>query len=162
MLQQFYHLWLFVRCVCVCDCVIGCTGLSSVCSDALGKSTPDKYQLPAASESPAQVWIRDLRCKQCYFWSHWCIAVSLAAAVAKHLRWQSIAWATQVWLYRPRYIAITTLAIIAVFGRPYYRSRLCYIMSSVCLSVVCDVLYPGETVHPGVKVSIIAYRKSYT
>ena len=34
---------------------------------------------------------------------------------------------------------------------------------SVCLSsVVCDVLYPGETVHPGVKVSITAYRKSYT
>jgi len=24
-----------------------------------------------------------------------------------------------------------------VFGRPYYRSRLCHSMSSVCLSVVC-------------------------
>ena len=31
----------------------------------------------------------------------------------------------------------------------------------VCLSV-CNVLYCGETVHPGVKVSITAYRKSYT
>ena len=54
---------------------------------------------------------------------------------------------------------------LGIFGRPYYRSRLCHRMSSVCLSVclsVCDVLYPGETVHPGVKVSITAYRKSYT
>jgi len=39
----------------------------------------------------------------------------------------------------------------------------CVVCLSVCLSsVVCDVLYPGETVHPGVKVSITAYRKSYT
>jgi len=40
-----------------------------------------------------------------------------------------------------------------VFGRPYYRSRLWYSMSSVsrlsvCLSVVCDVLYPGKTAGP--------------
>jgi len=27
--------------------------------------------------------------------------------------------------------------VASVFGRPYYRSRLCYRMSSVCLSVVC-------------------------
>jgi len=35
------------------------------------------------------------------------------------------------------------------FGRPYYRSRLWYSMSSVCLSsVICDVLYSGETAGP--------------
>jgi len=39
-----------------------------------------------------------------------------------------------------------------VFGRPYYRSRLWHTVSSVCLSVclsvVCDVLYPGKTAGP--------------
>ena len=38
-----------------------------------------------------------------------------------------------------------------IFGRPYspyYRSRLWHSVSSVCLSVVCDVLYSGETAGP--------------
>ena len=36
-----------------------------------------------------------------------------------------------------------------VFGRPYYRWRLRYTVSSV----VCDVLYCGETVRPAKKLS---------
>ena len=43
----------------------------------------------------------------------------------------------------------------AVFGRLYYRSSLCYTVSSVCrlsVDVVCDVLYCGETVHPSEKL----------
>jgi len=50
---------------------------------------------------------------------------------------------------------LTNLGLItleALFGRPYYRSCLWYSVSfvclSVCLSVVCDVLYCGKTVRP--------------
>ena len=50
-------------------------------------------------------------------------------------------------------------------GRPYYRSSLWYTVSSVCLSVcplsvVCDVLYCGKTVHPSEKLSEGVNRKS--
>ena len=52
-----------------------------------------------------------------------------------------------------------------VFGRPYYRSSLWYTVLSVCLSVVChlsvicNVLYCGETVRPSEKVSEGVNRK---
>ena len=51
--------------------------------------------------------------------------------------------------------------VILVFGRPYYRSSLCYSVSSVCrLSVVvCNVLYCGKTVRPSQKVSEGVNRK---
>jgi len=48
-----------------------------------------------------------------------------------------------------------------VFGRPYYRSSLWYTVSSVCrLSVICDVLYCGETVRPSEKLYEEVNRKS--
>ena len=54
--------------------------------------------------------------------------------------------------------------VLAFFGRPYYRSSLWYSVSavvclSVCLSVVCNVLYCGKTVHPSEKVSEGVNRK---
>jgi len=38
--------------------------------------------------------------------------------------------------------------VLMIFGRPYYQSRLWHTVSSdsLCLSVVCDVLYCGKTV----------------
>jgi len=50
------------------------------------------------------------------------------------------------------------------FCRPYYRSRLWYSVSSVdCrLSVVCDVLYCGETVRPSWKLSEGVNRKPWS
>jgi len=41
-----------------------------------------------------------------------------------------------------------TIVCDTIFGRPYCRSRHWHTMSSVCLSVVCDVLYSGETAGP--------------
>jgi len=35
-----------------------------------------------------------------------------------------------------------------IIGQPYYRLSFWYTVSSVCLSVVCDVLYCGKTVRP--------------
>ena len=51
----------------------------------------------------------------------------------------------------------------SIFGRPYYRSSLWYsgssVCLSVCLSVVCDVLYCGKTVRPSKKLSEGVNRK---
>jgi len=53
----------------------------------------------------------------------------------------------------------TVLSCILLFGRPYYRSSLWYSVSSVCLSVVCNVLYCGKTVRSSEKVSEGVNRK---
>jgi len=60
-------------------------------------------------------------------------------------------------MHRPT--AFVNVTIFTFFGRPYYRSRLWYTVSSVCLSSVCDVLYCGETVRPSQKLSDGANRK---
>jgi len=45
-----------------------------------------------------------------------------------------------------RRLRIPAFKILALFGRPYYRLHLWYIVSSVCLSSVCNALYCGKTV----------------
>ena len=56
-------------------------------------------------------------------------------------------------------LLLTIAFYSAVLGRPYYRSCLWHDVSPVCLSVVCDVLYCGETVRPSEKVSEGVNRK---
>jgi len=71
------------------------------------------------------------------------------------------------WLISTKPLSQTVFEIFAskynyvtIFGRPYYRSCLWHDVSSViCLSVVCDVLYCGETVRPTEKVSEGVNRK---
>jgi len=96
-----------------------------------------------------------------------CLAISeKRCQIAYSLLWKANRYA----LYRMLPFPVTLSDIklsqnTPIFGRQYYRSSLWYTVSSVCLSsvrrlsVVCNVLYCGETVRPSEKVSEGGNRK---
>jgi len=59
-----------------------------------------------------------------------------------------------------RSVAVNSVYNLQFFGWPYYRSSVWYTVSSVCLSVICDVLYCGKMVRPSEKLSEEVNRKS--